>query len=264
MHFTDQLGRVIFLVKAPKRIISLVPSQTELLFDLGLADRVVGITKFCIHPNSWFESKQKVGGTKNLNFETIKKLSPDLIIANKEENNRNQIKRLMSDYPVWISDIGVLDDALKMISSIGELTQTSSKALSIVKNVEAEFSSLRPMLNMSVAYIIWKNPIMSVNKTRFIHDLLQRVGFRNVFAENNVNYPILTAKDLQIEKPDIILLSSEPFPFKDKHKEIFKEICPKAKVELVDGEFFSWYGSRLINSVDYFKKFVGKLLKIKH
>ncbi len=260
MQFTDQLGRKVFLAKVPKRIISLVPSQTELLYDLGLADRVVGLTKFCIHPNSWFVSKHRVGGTKNLNFEVIKRLNPDLIIANKEENNQNEIERLMRDYPVWISDIGILDDALKMILSVGELTQSSEKASSIVKNVETEFSSLRPIINKSVAYIIWKNPIMSVNKTRFIHDMLQRVGFTNVFANNNVNYPIITAKDLQLKNPDVILLSSEPFPFKDKHIAYFKEICPKAQVELVDGEFFSWYGSRLISSVNYFKKFVEKTL----
>ena len=117
----------------------MVPSQTELLYDLGLADRVVGLTKFCIHPNSWFVSKHRVGGTKNLNFDVIKRLNPDLIIANKEENNQNEIERLMRDYPVWISDIGILDDALKMILSVGELTQSSEKASSIVKMLKLNF-----------------------------------------------------------------------------------------------------------------------------
>jgi ABC-type Fe3+-hydroxamate transport system substrate-binding protein len=252
MQFNDQLGRTISLDKFPKRIVSLVPSQTELLFDLGLDSRVVGITKFCIHPNSWYVYKQRVGGTKNVNFELIKMLQPDLIIANKEENTRLEIEQLMKDYPVWVSDIGDLSDALKMILAIGDLTDSSEKALSIVNNVKDNFSHLKPVLNKSVAYVIWNNPIMSVNKTRFIHDMLKRNGLRNVFADIPINYPEISVEALKAANPDIILLSSEPFPFKDKHLTYFKNICPNAKVVLVDGELFSWYGSRLQKSVAYF------------
>ena len=259
MQFTDQLGRTIFLDKFPKRIVSLVPSQTELLYDLDLGDSVIGVTKFCIHPNSWYVSKQRVGGTKKVNFEAIKKLNPDLIIANKEENTEWEIKKLMDDYPVWVSDIGNLDDALMMIKAIGGLTDSFEKALALVNNIKTDFSLLVPIIHKSVAYVIWNKPIMSINKTLFIHDMLNRNGLRNVFAENSVQYPEISIEALKAANPAIILLSSEPFPFKDMHKDYFKEICPEAKVVLVDGELFSWYGSRLLKSVAYFSNLFKQL-----
>ena len=252
MQFTDQLGRAVKLNDFPKRIVSLVPSQTELLFDLGLEDKVVGITKFCIHPASWFKNKQRVGGTKNINFKAIEKLKPDLIIANKEENTQREIEKLMNLYPVWVSDIGNLEDALRMIVDVGELTNTKKKAIEIAKNIKADFSGFESLINKSAAYIIWNNPIMTINKTRFINDMLKRNGLINVFAEKAKEYPEISKDELIRANPEIILLSSEPFPFKEKHLQVFNEICPSAKVILVDGEFFSWYGSRLQKSVSYF------------
>ena len=252
MQFTDQLGRAVKLNDFPKCIVSLVPSQTELLFDLGLEDKVVGITKFCIHPASWFKNKQRVGGTKNINFKAIEKLKPDLIIANKEENTQREIEKLMNLYPVWVSDIGNLEDALRMIVDVGELTNTKKKAIEIAKNIKADFFGFESLINKSAAYIIWNNPIMTINKTRFINDMLKRNGLINVFAEKAKEYPEISKDELIRANPEIILLSSEPFPFKEKHLQFFNEICPSAKVILVDGEFFSWYGSRLQKSVSYF------------
>ena len=252
MQFTDQLGRTVKLNDFPKRIVSLVPSQTELLFDLGLEDKVVGITKFCIHPASWFKNKHRVGGTKNINLKAIEKLKPDLIIANKEENTQSEIEKLMNLYPVWVSDIGNLEDAHRMIVDVGELTNTKKRAIEITKNIKADFSSFESVINKSAAYIIWNNPIMTINKTRFINDMLKRNGLINVFAEKAKEYPEISKDELIRANPEIILLSSEPFPFKEKHLQVFNEICPSAKVILVDGEFFSWYGSRLQKSVSYF------------
>ena len=252
MQFTDQLVRTVKLNDFPKRIVSLVPSQTELLFDLGLEDKVVGITKFCIHPASWYKKKNRVGGTKNINFKAIEKLKPDLIIANKEENTQSEIEKLMNLYPVWVSDIGNLEDALRMIVDVGELTNTKKRAIEIAKNIKADFSGFESVINKSAAYIIWNNPIMTINKTRFINDMLKRNGLINVFAEKAKEYPEISKDELIRANPEIILLSSEPFPFKEKHLQVFNEICPSAKVILVDGEFFSWYGSRLQKSVGYF------------
>src|ERR1700741_3198050 len=110
MHFIDQTGRKISIPQIPQRIISLVPSQTELLFDLGLDKEVVGITKFCVHPPEWFQTKTRVGGTKQLKIDLIKQLQPDLIIANKEENVKEQIEELEKHFPVWISDVNNLED----------------------------------------------------------------------------------------------------------------------------------------------------------
>lgn len=261
MLFTDQLGRKIFLEKFPKRIISLVPSQTELLYDLGLSEKVVGITKFCIHPEIWFNEKKRVGGTKKINFDVIENLRPDLIIANKEENTKEEVQQLMNHYPVWVSDIGNLEDALTMIDSIGKLTNSTKKSITISKKIEASFNDLPQLLSSSAAYIIWNNPIMTVNNTRFIHDMLQRIGLVNVFADAENEYPKITKNQLKFANPSLILLSSEPFPFKQKHIDFYKEICPEAEVVLVNGEFFSWYGSRLQKSAAYFSNFFPKLVR---
>ena len=120
--YPDQTGHSINLTAIPKRIISVVPSQTELLFDIGLDEEVIGITKFCVHPEQWFRTKKRVGGTKQLNIDIINSLKPDLIIANKEENTREEISLLQSKYHVWTSDIGHLNDALCMIYDIGSIT----------------------------------------------------------------------------------------------------------------------------------------------
>ncbi len=253
------MNRTICLHYAPKRIVSLVPSQTELLFDLGLEKEVVGITKFCIHPNNWFRNKTRVGGTKNINFEVIEKLKPDLIIANKEENTETEIKQLMKEYPVWISDIQNLEDALNMIFSIGEVTKTTQKALEIIAIIQKKFELLKYQKNRKTAYFIWQKPMMSINKSRFINDMMNRCGFNNVFASANNDYPEISEEKLHKENPEIILLSSEPYPFKDKHIKKFQKICPNAIIKLVDGEMFSWYGSRLQYSSNYFQNLLKSI-----
>ena len=129
MLIADQMHRKIHLPRFPlRRIISLVPSQTELLYDLGLEEEVVGITKFCVHPPEWFQSKARVGGTKTIHFEKIKALQPDLIIGNKEENEREQIEALAECFPVWMSDIATLEDALDMMLRVGALVDRPEQA----------------------------------------------------------------------------------------------------------------------------------------
>ncbi|MFC5269414.1 ABC transporter substrate-binding protein [Adhaeribacter terreus] len=257
--FTDQLQNAIFLAEKPRRIISLVPSQTELLFDLGLENEVVGVTKFCIHPADKVKTKPKIGGTKNFNFEVIDALQPDLIIGNKEENYQEGIEKLAEKYPVWMSDIFTLEDALDMIRKIGELTGTSKNATEIAAKTEAGFTTL-PKLQpqISSAYFIWKNPYMAVGSNTFINDMLQRCGLQNVFA-NAERYPEIRIEILQKTQPEIILLSSEPYPFKEKHIQEFQAICPQAKIKIVDGEMFSWYGSRLLKAPEYFQQLLTEI-----
>ena len=259
MQLKDQMNRIIRLDYAPKRIISLVPSQTELLFDLGLEKEVVGITKFCIHPNKWYRNKTRVGGTKNINFKQIEKLNPDLIIANKEENTESEIKQLIKNFPVWISDIQSLEDALEMIYSIGEMSNTNAKAKKIIFDIQAGFDLLQPRETKKTAYFIWQNPMMSVNKSRFIHNMMSRCGFENIFATSNDDYPEISEVQLQKANPEIILLSSEPYPFRNKHIEKYQEICPTAIIKLVDGEMFSWYGSRLQYAPNYFQNLLKSI-----
>jgi ABC-type Fe3+-hydroxamate transport system substrate-binding protein len=256
--FTDQLSRAITINYPPQRIISLVPSQTELLFDLGLGERVVGITKFCIHPSNRLKTKTKVGGTKQVRINLIRNLKPDLIIGNKEENERSQIEILMSEFPVWMSDIADLHQAINMIKSIGQLTGASRQADTLALQIKNSFSMLQQMQSrLRVAYLIWQGPYMVAGKDTFIDDMLHRCGFINVFEQER--YPVCTALDLQRANPDVIMLSSEPYPFKQRHIDAFKTIVPAARVILVDGEMFSWYGSRLQLAVPYFEQLITYL-----
>ena len=255
--YIDQMSNEIILDSPPKRIISLVPSQSELLHHLELDEEVVGITNFCIYPNEWYRSKKRVGGTKRIYFDRIKKLSPDLIIGNKEENEEHQIKALMKDYPVWMSDIKNLEDALEMIVALGEITGKTDKAISLTREIQISFEKMdRLSKPKSVIYLIWKNPIMAAGKDTFIDDMLGKCGFVNM--EDCVErYPKITAEELSKINPDCIFLSSEPYPFEEKHIKELKEVCPKAEVKLVDGEMFSWYGSRLLKAPDYFRSLIN-------
>lgn len=250
---TDQMHRTIAVPTFPQRVVSLVPSQTELLYDLGLGDRVVGITKFCIHPEEWFRTKARVGGTKKVDMGKVRALRPDLIIGNKEENERADIEFLEKEFPVWMSDIHDLDGALDMIQRIGAITGTDDQAHRIRSSINTAFAGLKPIEPaLSVAYFIWHGPLMVAGGNTFITDMLGRCGSVNVFADRNERYVEITPAELAAADPDVILLSSEPFPFGEKHLMEFNMICPGAPVRLVDGEMFSWYGSRLAQAPAYF------------
>ncbi len=257
--FTDHLDREVKIKNfPPQRIISLVPSQTELLHDLEMGERVVGITKFCVHPPEWFEGKPKVGGTKTVNFEKIAELAPDLIIGNKEENDREQLEKLAEKYPVWVSDIKVFEDGLSLIMNFSSiLDYPANKAWALQEKISREMGSLGIYLMsekvpvLRAAYLIWRKPLMTAGGDTFINSMMQEAGFENVF-ENQNRYPEISEADLKNADPEIILLASEPYPFSEKHLEFFHEICPQAKVVVVDGEMFSWYGTRMLKAPEYF------------
>jgi ABC-type Fe3+-hydroxamate transport system substrate-binding protein len=257
MEFIDQMNRTIRLEKTPRRIVSLVPSQTELLYDLGCKDRVVGITKFCIHPDKWFREKTRVGGTKQLNFDRIAELEPDLIIANKEENTKDDIERLALDYPVYISDISNVDDALKMIQAIGQIVNESNRAQVLSNQILNDYQSW-PQLDGKVLYFIWANPFMVAGKNTFIGQVLSDLGLENAIDDPNARYPEL--KELELSQLDLeyVFLSSEPFPFKEKHIKRLEKLT-QSKVLLVDSEMFSWYGSRMLKMKSYFETLVNTL-----
>ncbi|MDR3695068.1 helical backbone metal receptor [Mucilaginibacter sp.] len=260
--YHDQLNREINLPSVPKRIISVVPSQTELLFYLGLDEAIVGITKFCIHPEDKVKNVEKIGGTKQLDIEKIKALKPDLVIANKEENERSQIEELMNFCPVWISDIFTLADALDMVERVGELTGKGPEAKILSNKITQQFSLLTiQRSNLKTAYFIWRKPYMVAGKNTFIDRMLDYCGLINVFEQNR--YLEVDAKSIIEANPDLILLSSEPYPFKEKHITELKAIVPNAIIRLVDGEMFSWYGSRLLNAAPYFEKLLPDLKSVK-
>lgn len=252
--FTDQLGNTISLDFPPKRIISLVPSQSELLFDLGLNEEVIGITKFCIHPIDKFASRTKVGGTKKLKMDLIRALAPDLIIGNKEENTRSEIELLMNEFPVWMSDISNLEESMTTIEQIGALVDRAPEAAYLNHLIHAGFTDLQSLalrkgIHKSVAYLIWKDPYLVAGQDTFIDDILRKIGLNNVIKHSR--YPEINLSHLHTLNPELVFLSSEPYPFKDKHIEEIRLALPNAKVMLVDGEMFSWYGSRLVKAVEY-------------
>ena len=244
------------------RIVSLVPSQTELLFDLGLEEEVKAITKFCIHPADWYKNKLHIGGTKSLKIDIIKKINPDLIIANKEENVKEQVEELAKTFDVFVTDVNNLYDALEMIKNIGTLTGKTAKAAAMATKIEKEFKKLsetiRTKRKIKASYLIWKNPYMAVGGNTFINDMMQYCGLENILT-NVERYPEISLEDLKSSKPgeqcELLLLSSEPYPFKEKHLSEIKSELPLVKIMLVDGEMFSWYGSRLLKAAEYFKIF---------
>lgn len=251
---TDQMHRPVAAPALPQRIISLVPSQTELLYDLGLGNRVVGITKFCVHPEEWFRTKPRVGGTKKVDLEKVRALKPDLIIGNKEENERADIEALEKEFPVWMSDIRDLESALDMIGRVGALTGTAPKADAMATEIATGFAQLTPRSEgYSVAYLIWRNPWMAAGPGTFINDMLQRCGYTNAFADRAERYPEISPAELAAADADLIFLSSEPYPFAEKHIAELNLLLPGTPVLLVDGEYFSWYGSRLTNAAAYFQ-----------
>jgi ABC-type Fe3+-hydroxamate transport system substrate-binding protein len=264
-NYTDQLGRTIELSQPPKRIISLVPSQTELLFDLGLEDEVVGITKFCVHPDHWLQYKTKIGGTKQLNTDLIDVLQPDLVIANKEENVREQVESIEKKFPVWISDIYNLESALDMIVAIGEMVDRKISAASMVTSIAEKFVSLQTGLTkrFRTAYFIWKEPFMVAGANTFINDMMQRCGFDNIFS-SRLRYPAVTIEDINSLNCELLLLSSEPYPFKEKHINELQAFLPRTTIILADGEMFSWYGSRLLKAPAYFKQLQNQVLSLSH
>jgi ABC-type Fe3+-hydroxamate transport system substrate-binding protein len=252
--FTDQTGREVFIADTPTRIVSIVPSQTELLAHLGLNDEVVGITKFCIHPPEWFNNKTRIGGTKQLHIDRIKLLQPDLIIANKEENIKEQVEELMQDFPVWVSDVNNLQDALQMIEQIGTIIGKDKQANQLVLSIEESFSQLKTTnQKLRTAYLIWKKPYMTVGGDTFIHAMMQAAGFENIFA-HTTRYPEVTVDQLKASNIELLLLSSEPYPFKQQHIDELQQHLPTATILLSDGEMFSWYGSRLLKAPEYFKQ----------
>lgn len=261
--YKDQLGREVVIPFPPHRIISVVPSQTELLYDLGLDEEVVGITKFCVHPEEWFRKKQRIGGTKQLHLEEILALKPDLVIANKEENTAADIHYLMEQVPVWVSDIQTLDDALAMIAKVGEITGRHEQALQITNDISVRFSDLQKntqqVEKLRTAYFIWRDPWMVAGGDTFIHHLMMDYcGLENVFGAS-LRYPEVDTEKILSSDCQVILLSSEPYPFKEKHIAELAAIAPGARIMLVDGELFSWYGSRLRKAVGYLQE-LWKLL----
>lgn len=256
---TDQLGHVLKFLKSPKRIVCLVPSLTETLVDMGLTSSIVGVTKFCVHPPSIKTTATVIGGTKNPKIDAILALNPDLIIANKEENRKEDIDALLKHTSVYVSDIKNMDDTIIFIKDMGCIFEL--EVPKIVSELE-KMNSYKAITAFPTCYLIWKDPYMTVGQDTFIHFMMEKYGFSNLFA-NDVRYPEVSIQRLQKMNPKVILLSSEPYPFKQVHVDELKQHLPTSQIRLVDGELFSWYGSRLLLADKYLKSLDEDLHTIK-
>jgi len=238
------------------RVISLVPSITEALFDLGLTENeIVGRTKFCIHPSEKVKNVAIIGGTKNLNLDKIRSLKPDLILANKEENVKEQVESLMKDFKVNVYNTETIEDNYYLLKNLGLLFNAEERAQIFNLKIYEILNQSKLKYNVKAAYLIWNNPYMTVGSDTFIHHILTEIGFENIF-KNQTRYPEIKTEDLA--EVDVIMLSSEPFPFKEKHITELKSFYPDKKIMIVDGEAFSWYGTHLAKCEIYFKELISK------
>ena len=259
----DQIGTSHSFETSPKRIISLVPTQTELLYEVGLEDRIVGITKFCVHPYHFKSTKKIVGGTKKVHYEKIRLLQPDIIICNKEENTQEIVAELRKICPVWVTNIITIEDNFQMITDFGQLFNCRTESQKWNDKLAFALSDFKNFVKdipvKKAAYFIWKNPFMVAGSDNFINELLKLNHFENIYKDKG-RYPEIELKKMRLEgDPDLVFLSSEPYPFKEEDAFEIGRFTHHAKTVFVDGEMFSWYGSRLLKAFDYFKKMHQKL-----
>ena len=239
----DQLGRELKLSALPKRIVCLVPSLTELLAYFELDQEVVGITKFCIYPEDWYKDKERVGGTKTIDIEKIRSLNVDLIIGNKEENTKEDIEALMQIAPVWMSDVNSIEDTYHLIASLSSIFNKEELGAQLIQNLRSYFQlHATEGAGKSVLYFIWHNPGFVAGKNTYIDSYLAALGYRNCVSVER--YP--DSNTIGEINPDVVFLSSEPFPFQESHVSYYQSLYPDAEIKLVDGERYSWYGVRTL------------------
>lgn len=239
------------------KVISLVPSITEALFDLGLTENeIIGRTKFCIHPKEKVKNVPIIGGTKNINIDKIKALQPDIILANKEENIKEQVEALMDNFKVMVTNVETIEDNYYLLKNLGKMLGKEERAQLFNLKIYEILNQTKLEFPVKAAYLIWKNPYMTIGSDTFIHKILTEIGFENIFKAK-IRYPEITAEDLG--KAEVIMLSSEPFPFKEKHIEELRAFYPDKKIMIVDGEAFSWYGTHIAKCENYFKELLAEI-----
>jgi iron complex transport system substrate-binding protein len=246
------------------RLISLCPSLTELVFDLGRGDDLIGRTKFCVHPADRVGPVEKVGGTKNPKIARIVELAPDLVLMNEEENRREDADALRAaGIHIHASMPRNAADTAAMVRSIGAAIERREDAERIAADIEARSARVRAtaagLPNVTFAYLIWREPLMAANGDTFVDALLSEAGGRNVFGTWAERYPTIAAKELVSENPQVVLLSTEPFPFAERHAEELAGVTgiPRDRFAIVDGELLSWHGSRTPRGIDYAEAVIG-------
>jgi len=251
MTFTDILGQQH--TAAPNaRIVSLVPSITELLCDLGLAPQLVGRTGFCIHPADLVRDIPKVGGTKDVNIEKIRKLAPTHLVVNIDENEKPAVDKLAQFVPnIVVTHPIEPRDNLALVQLLGGVFCAQEKADAWCQAFEAELAQVKPGRPQRVLYCIWKDPWMTVSRDTYIARMLALIGW-SIPDIGQVRYPSFEWSDALVRDVDQVLLSSEPYRFTEEHVDALERQIGKP-VQLVDGEMMSWYGSRALQGIRYLK-----------
>ena len=240
----DQLGRKVHISDKPQRIVSLCPSETETLASLVAPTRIAGCTLYCRYPHALVADLPKVGGTKKLDFDAISALKPDLIVAVKEENDKEQIEALAETYPLIILDPVDHQTTFESIDLLGQAVGEQSKAENIIRDLESAIEQLPKAKGQRALYLIWRKPYMAVGADTFIDAMMQSIGLTNAASGLTGRYPALDDSAIAQAAPDIILASSEPFPFEEKHRSELLDRFPNCSVHFVDGEAFGWHGVR--------------------
>lgn len=257
MSWTDALGHTIDLQRPPRRIVSLVPSITEALFAFGLGKRIVGVTKFCVEPKDEVTDVPKVGGTKNLDATAVKKLKPELVVANAEENEKADIESLVAEgLPVFVTYPRTVAHATAMMRTLAEMTDTVDVASPIVAGIEAEAALARAANKENrrrrVFCPIWRNPWMTIGPDTYMHDFLSNCGLDNVYGDSNERYPEIALEDAAERQPEIVILPDEPYRFSRRHVPEVTEGIPavgESRIYLVDGKDICWHGPRIAGAL---------------
>ena len=251
----DASGVALALPRPPRRIVSLIPSITETLCALGLADTLVGVTVYCVEPAAVVRGMTRIGGEKDPDLAAIRALAPDLVVANVEENVREHIETLRGwSIPVWVTYPSTVAEGLAMIRELGEVTGAGERAEALLAELEPLLARVRAATAgrrpVPVFYPIWRNPWMTIGPDTYIHDLLAVCGAANVFGDASARYPSVTLEEMAARRPEVVVLPDEPFRFRRAH---LADFAPYAQVpavrdgrlHLVDGKPFSWHGPRV-------------------
>jgi ABC-type Fe3+-hydroxamate transport system substrate-binding protein len=272
---TDIRGLSFQPLPSPLRIVSLVPSWTETLFHLGLTEaEIVGRTDYCIHPRSRVDNIERLGGPRDPNMARIFELDPTLVLMDQEENRKEDVRSIDTHWVpsrVFVTDPKTVNDALETVERFGVLFGAKGCARELIEDVRSLVAQVVRVSRGTVAYLVWQDPFIAASRETYIGDILEILGYKNVIGRGTVkdlsperskSYPVVTVSLLVRLKPDAIFLSTEPFPFRKRHigslraqlLQFDSEYSDRIDIRIVNGEYFSWYGSRMIHAFRYFVK----------
>ncbi len=264
--FVDAVGKSHPVAGADARIISLVPSITELLFALGLKNNVVGRTGFCVHPKQALRTVPKLGGTKDVDIDALFALEPTHVIVNIDENERPLYETLLGKVPhVVVTHPNAPEDNLELYRLLGGIFAREAEATRLCAEFDEALRALKATSDtcarQRVLYLIWREPWMTVSEDTYIAKTLRLVGWECVVTGVPARYPEISEPDIVAARPDLVLLSTEPYPFRAKHAAELERLCPNARVSLIDGEMISWYGNRAIKGLAYLRDFAADTMR---